>query len=83
MSVIQVDKGTGLTLYCVAYEVRRFINRAWDIRAGFEYIHAPDQAQARFQFIQAHLKVRGLKITGVAPAVGFEAKDNHGEKLVT
>jgi len=72
----------GLTLYCIAYEVRRMVNNAWDIRVGFEYVHAPDQAQARYQFVNAHLRVRGLHITGIAPAVGFEAKDNHGERLV-
>jgi hypothetical protein len=81
MSILQ--KHGNLTLYCVAYEVRRLVNRKIDVRVGFEYLHALDAANARFQFLNAHTRVRGLHITGIAPAVGFEAKDSHGEKLIT
>jgi hypothetical protein len=82
MSLLQKD-AHGRTLYTVAYEVRRRVNGVLDVRVGFEYYHALDQANARMQFMSTHHKVRGLHITGIAPTIGFGVKDEHAEKLVT
>ncbi len=82
MSILQKDS-QGRILYVVAYELRRKVGRELDVKVGFEYYHATDQANAKMQFISTHYQVRGLKITSIAPAVGFHAKDEHGEKLHT
>jgi hypothetical protein len=63
-------------LYCVCYETRK----GSTIQTHKEYLHAETEVEARKNFWASH----GDEVThvvGIAPAIGFFVKDNHGEKL--
>lgn len=47
----------------------------------FEYLHAADANEARYQFCCAHRSRRRYNIIDIAPAVGYFVEDNHGDIL--
>lgn len=66
-------------LYAIAYEERR--GRRWFPEV--EYMHAQDEAEARIEWLcsDAPQVILERRIVGIAPVVGYKAKDDNGDKL--
>ena len=79
MSLIQKTE-SGKILYCIAFEYRHAIG---DWRASTLYLHAEDAGDARVQFFYSEdaATMRYIRVVGIAPAIGFQVHDSHGEEL--
>jgi hypothetical protein len=72
------------TLFAVAWETHRTRGgRLVVVDCGVDYMHAESAGHARFQFWQAltPAEKKGRHVVNIAPAVGFNVHDNHGDKL--
>lgn len=82
MSLLQEKVIDGEThyLYSCCYE-RKTGPTTW--LGDILYTHAKDAPHARFLFTQ-NLTTLGcvFRIVAVAPAIGFQVLDDHGEKLI-
>lgn len=72
------------TLFAVAWEIHRTRGgRLVVVDCGHDYLHAESAGQAKATYLRGltpHER-RGRHIVNVAPAVGFNVHDNHGDKL--
>jgi hypothetical protein len=66
-------------LYGVAWERHVFVNGQWVSKRGILYLHATNQANAKFRFLAT--RDASYKIVAAAPVIGYFVKDNKGEKL--
>jgi hypothetical protein len=71
----------GLVLFACAYECHYWRNGRKKLKLGFEYMHAENAGHARGMFWAANTLPGKVRLVEVAPVVGFEVKDNHGERL--
>jgi hypothetical protein len=61
-------------LYAIAAE--HLTHKGWV--AEIHYVHASNQASARYQFVAAYPKAR---VVGIAPSLGYFVDDKKGDKL--
>ena len=45
------------------------------------YLHAVDGAHARWQFTQDPIHRKHFRIVAIAPVIGYNVLDNHGDEL--
>lgn len=79
VSLVQKTE-SGKILYCIAFEYRHAIG---DWRASTLYLHAEDAGDARVQFFYSEdaATMKHIRVVGIAPAIGFQVHDSHGEEL--
>jgi hypothetical protein len=79
-SVCYLDKAWGKTLYAIAYlHKQKDANGISAWIPEIQYVQANSQAEALEQMTPCAGAIKGI---GVAPAVGFQALDKHGDKAV-
>lgn len=67
----------GRILYAVAYWFRG--------KFRIDYCHAKNQANARYVFFASlprKVRKRFVRIIDIAPVIGYNVLDNHGDKLI-
>lgn len=71
---------SGKFLFAIAYEYR-IKPGVWG--ADFVYLHAADAADARLQFFASEPTSlhKHMRVVGIAPVVGYQVNDNHGDDL--
>ncbi len=89
MSIVQKTE-SGKILYVICYEYQlppdqwRHRGDFRDWRTGQEYMHAEDAGEVRVMFLNSgdpKFQTQ-CRIVGIAPAIGFQVADEHGERLI-
>jgi hypothetical protein len=76
MSKLLTKSVDGKILYAIAEE--RWTGRLW-VPNGITNVHAIDQANARFIYLQT--KEKDCRYVAIAPVIGYHVEDSHGERL--
>jgi len=81
LNQVQNEAGETKTLFAVCYE--RY--KGARIVPGIEYLHAIDTSAARNIFWMASgrggMRARNIGIVAIAPVIGYNVHDNHGDVL--
>lgn len=78
MSVL-IQGANGTVLYAICWQ--RWV-RGVVVDQNVDFCHAKSRGDAKLQFLREKKYNRQYKILEAAPAVGVQAADDHGDRLV-